>query len=184
MVSLVVVFWMFVVLFAIIGAMRGWAKEILVTTSVILGLALLTLLEKYVPYVTNLVSLTVHPPEGMDPATLKSSLITLFWLRSGIILFIVFFGYQTPSIARFAPKMTREKMQDFLLGIFLGALNGFLIMGSLWYYLNSSDYPFPLITAPEKVPALLNYLAPRLLGVPAIYFAVVIAFIFIIVVFL
>ena len=31
MVSLVVVFWMYVILFAIIGAMRGWARELLVS---------------------------------------------------------------------------------------------------------------------------------------------------------
>ncbi len=31
MVSLAFVFWMYVVLFAIIGGMRGWAKEILVS---------------------------------------------------------------------------------------------------------------------------------------------------------
>ncbi len=37
MVSLIVIFWMYVILFAIIGGMRGWAKELLVTFSVILA---------------------------------------------------------------------------------------------------------------------------------------------------
>ena len=37
MVSLTVLFGMFVVLFAIIGAMRGWAKELLVTSALVLG---------------------------------------------------------------------------------------------------------------------------------------------------
>ena len=40
MMSLAVVFWMYVILFAIIGGMRGWAKEILVSMSVILALLL------------------------------------------------------------------------------------------------------------------------------------------------
>ena len=44
MISLAVVFWMYVILFAIIGGMRGWAKEILVTFSVILALTFTTLL--------------------------------------------------------------------------------------------------------------------------------------------
>ena len=184
MVSLEVVLWIFVVLFAIVGAVRGWAKEVLVTFSVILALAFISLLEKYVPFVANLVSMTVLVPEDMDPETLRSELTTLFWLRSIIVILLVFFGYQSTSFARFAPKVTREKFQDGLLGIFLGAVNGFLIVGSIWYYLHSSNYPFDIITAPETTPAILSYLAPVLLGVPAIYFAVVIAFIFVIVVFI
>ena len=184
MVSLVVVFWMYVVLFAIIGAMRGWAKEALVTFSVILALALISLLEKYVPFVSSMVALTVSPPPTMDAASLKSGLTTLFWLRALIMVVLVFFGYQTPNIAKFAPKMTREKLQDTLLGTFLGMVNGFLIVGSIWFYLHSSDYPFKFIAAPDTAPVILNYLAPRLLGVPAIYFAVVVAFIFVLVVFL
>ena len=40
MMSIVILFWMFVILFAIVGWMRGWAKELLVSFSVILALAL------------------------------------------------------------------------------------------------------------------------------------------------
>ena len=34
MMSIVYVFWMYVILFAVIGALRGWAKELLVVFSV------------------------------------------------------------------------------------------------------------------------------------------------------
>ena len=54
MISLVFTFWMFVVLFGIIGLMRGWAKELLVVFSVILALAFNRLLERYVPVVNTL----------------------------------------------------------------------------------------------------------------------------------
>ena len=40
MMSLVYVFWMYVLLFAVIGMLRGWAKELLVAFSVVLALAL------------------------------------------------------------------------------------------------------------------------------------------------
>ena len=169
MVSILVVFWMYVALFAVIGAMRGWAKEILVTASVIVALTFSTLLEHYVQFVRDAIA---HQS------------VALFWLRTLILVILVFFGYQTPNIARFAPKMTREKFQDVLLGVFLGLVNGFLIAGSVWFYLHNSNYPFSFIKAPETTPLILNYLAPRLLGVPAIYFAVVVAFIFVIVVFI
>ena len=45
MMSLAIVFWMYVILFSVIGAMRGWAKEILVSFSVILALSFIALLE-------------------------------------------------------------------------------------------------------------------------------------------
>jgi uncharacterized membrane protein required for colicin V production len=168
-ISIAVVFWMYVILFAIIGGMRGWAKEILVTFSVILALTLTTLLQSYVPFVRDVVA-----KQGA----------TFFWMRTIILIMLVFFGYQTPNIARFAPKMTREKLQDTLLGIILGALNGFLIVGSVWHYMDFAQYPFAIITKPATDLLILKYLAPRLLGIPAIYFAVVIAFIFVIVVFI
>jgi uncharacterized membrane protein required for colicin V production len=176
MVSLTFVFWMYVVLFSVIGAMRGWAKELLVSFSVILALTFITLLERYVPFVQNL---------------RQADTTALFWLRSVILALLVFFGYQSPNIARFAPKMTREKLQDILLGVFLGGINGYLVVGTLWFYLHEAQYPFPAITAPLEGTAagnvalnLLKYMPPRLLGVPAIYFAVVLAFVFVLVVFI
>jgi hypothetical protein len=102
---------------------------------------------------------------------------------------LVFFGYQTPNISRFATKVSREKIQDILLGAVLGAVNGYLIAGTIWFYMADASYPFTkLITPPTgeiaKIAAsMLTYMPPRLLGIPGIYFAVVIAFIFVIVVF-
>ncbi len=177
MVSLTFVFWMYVVLFAIIGGMRGWAKEILVSFSVILALTLTTLLDHYVPFIRDVLA-------PNNPSL-------YFWLRAIILILLVFFGYQTPNISRFAPKMTREKFQDILLGVVLGALNGYLIAGTVWFYLHDANYPFALITPPDQntplgkaALTLLQYMPPRVLGIPAIYFAVVLAFIFVIVVFI
>jgi len=177
MMSLTVVFWMYVVLFAVIGGMRGWAKEILVSFSVILALAFTALLEHYVPFIRD-----VLVPK-------KDSVI--FWMRAIIMLVLVFFGYQTPNISRFAAKMTREKLEHIILGTVIGAVNGYLIAGSIWFYMNQAAYPFSVITAPDSTTtigkmalSLLQYLPPRLLGIPGIYFAVVVAFIFVLVVFI
>jgi uncharacterized membrane protein required for colicin V production len=176
MVSLSFVFWMYVVLFGIIGGMRGWAKELLVTFSVILALTFTTLLEHYVPFVRDVLQ--------------KDNVRLYFWLRSIILTLVVFFGYQTPHLARFAAKMTREKFQDILLGAFLGAINGYLVAGTIWYYMADAGYPFTnMITAPsgeiaKVAETMLHYMPPKLLGIPGIYFAVVIAFIFVIVVFI
>jgi uncharacterized membrane protein required for colicin V production len=174
-VSLIFVFWMYVILFSVIGGMRGWAKEMLVAFSVILALTFTTLLEHYVPFIRDV--LKVNSPE------------LYFWIRCIILILLVFFGYQTVNISRFAPKMNREKIQDILLGAFLGAVNGYLIVGTIWYYLADAKYPFSVITAPTGAlltvsTNMLHYMPPMLLGIPGIYFAVVIAFIFVIVVFI
>ncbi len=178
MVSLTFVFWMYVVLFSIIGAMRGWVKELLVSFSVILALTFITLLQNYIPILRD-----VLPKEST----------ALFWTRTIILVVLVFFGYQTPNLPRFAGKFTRERLQDALLGIFLGGINGYLIAGTLWFFMFEAHYPFAMITDPAKtgIPQIIEaankiipILPPRFLGVPAIYFAVVLSFVFVLVVFI
>jgi hypothetical protein len=176
MVSLTFVFWMYVVLFAVIGGMRGWAKEMLVSFSVILALTFTTLLSNYIPFIRDVL--------------IKDSQELYFWLRTIILFLLVFFGYQTPNIPRFAAKMNREKLQDIILGVVIGALNGYLIAGTIWFYMFDAGYPFPnVISAPtgdiaKVAESMLHYMPPKLLGIPGIYFAVVIAFMFVIVVFI
>jgi hypothetical protein len=120
----------------------------------------------------------------------KENPALFFWLRAIILGLLVFFGYQTPNVSRFAAKMTREKLQDAILGVVLGGLNGYLIAGTIWFYMADAAYPFPqVVSAPTGdiatvADAMLHYMAPKLLGIPGIYFAVVIAFIFVIVVFI
>jgi len=175
MISLTFAFWMLVVLFGVIGMMRGWAKELLVVFSVILSLAFNTLLKRYVPVVNAL------PDDGQ----------AIFWIRTIIVVVLVFFGYQTVALPRFATKAAREKLQDSLLGFVFGALNGYLVIGTLWFYLDQAAYPFAYIEAPKPTTEmglaalnLLQAMPPRLLGEPAIYFAVILAFIFVLVVFI
>ena len=176
MMSLTVVFWMYVILFAFIGGMRGWAKEIMVSFSVILALTFTTLLSNYVPFIRDVLQ--------------KDSKALYFWMRTIILLLLVFFGYQTPNIQRFAAKMTREKLEHIILGIVIGAINGYLIAGTIWFYMADAGYPFAKFISPptgdfaQTAETMLHYMPPKLLGIPGIYFAVVIAFIFVIVVFI
>lgn len=179
MMTLTFAFWLFVTLFAIIGAMRGWAKELLVTASAVLSIFVLSVLERYVPPVRDFLAAPNKAPE--------------FWMRTGVMFVLVFFGYQTPNIQKIAGgKFAREKLSDSLLGLFLGAINGFLIVSTIWYFMHQSGYPFEkYISAPSaenalSAPALrlIPYLAPQWLGIPVIYFAVAITFIFLIVIFI
>ncbi len=175
MMSIVYIFWMYVLLFAVIGAMRGWAKELLVAFSVITSLAVNLLLEKYIPLVRDL-----------DKAS-----SSVFWIRTIILTALVYFGYQTVSIPRLASKAARERLQDALFGAVLGGLNGYFIAGTVLYYNHVANYPYSNIVSRATDPAIaeviermMSYMPPRFLGEPGIYFAVIIILIFIIVVYI
>jgi uncharacterized membrane protein required for colicin V production len=175
MMSIVYLFWTSVLLFAFIGAMRGWVKELLVSFSAITALAVNLLLEKYIPLVK----------------TLDQASSSLLWIRTLILLTLVYFGYQTVvSIPRLASKATRDRLQDTLFGAVLGGFNGYLVAGSILYYMHMANYPYPDILSRPTDPAIvasidvmLKYMPPRFLGEPSIYFIVIIILIFIIVVF-
>lgn len=177
MIGLDVFFWIMVVLFAIIGLNRGWAKEMLVTFAIILGIFIINVMETFVPFFKNLV--------GEDQAGM------IFWVRTMLTLALVFFGYQGPNIPRLAAtnRFVREKFQDSLLGFFIGALNGFLVIGALWFFMDKAGYPFAdIISAPpagdagEASRQLISVLPPVWLHSPTIYFAVAISFAFVLVV--
>ncbi|HSO10881.1 MAG TPA: CvpA family protein [Anaerolineales bacterium] len=176
MMSIVYVFWMYVILFGVIGAMRGWAKELLVSFSVILSLSLTHVLRKYIPLARDL-------PET-DPS--------LFWVRTIILLVLVYFGYQTViSIPHLASRAARERLQDTLFGAILGGLNGYFVAGSILYYIHVADYSFQNIILKPTDPELLQtvnqmmvYMPPQLLGEPGIYFAIILAFVFVLVVYI
>ena len=174
MISIVYVFWMYVLLFAVIGLLRGWAKELLVGFSVVVALALNFIVHKFVPVIS----------------TLKENDIALFWFRTSVFVILVYFGYQTViSVARLQAGGRRERLQDSLFGFFLGGINGYLIAGTVWYYLSKAGYPglsYQEPTNPAVIAAiqnLLNTMPPRLLGEPWIYFAVILVLIFILVVY-
>jgi hypothetical protein len=179
MISILVVFYLFVFLFAVIGAMRGWAKELLVIFSVILALAFIAMLETLIPVVGPFV--TSNP-------TIQ------FWLRITIVVVMVFFGYQTPKLGRFSKAAERrDRIQDVMLGFIMGAISGYFIVGTLWSFVDSAGYPFgdwlipptPQQPLGEAALNIVRYLPPVWLGKPPIiYIAVVLAFIFVIVVFI
>ncbi len=175
MMSIVYIFWMYVILFAIVGVMRGWAKELLVSFSVILALAVNHVLRQYVPVAQSL--------EEND--------VALFWVRTIILLVLVYFGYQTVvSIPHLAARAARERLQDSLFGAILGGFNGYLVSGTILYYMHLANYPYPkVISAPteaivQTVNQMMLYMPPQLLGVPGIYFAIILAFVFVLVVYI
>ena len=216
MISLAVVFYIFVFFFALIGGLRGWAKELIVIFSVVLTLFVIWVFESYIgvvstPFITLdkqygyvaqdvQADIVVIPPEelvrfkDLPTDTARGEYRTQFWLRTSILIVVVFFGYQTPAVlARLGRSAGREKIQDFLLGLVLGGVNGYLIMGTLWSYMHSAHYIFePYIVAPtgddplmNTAKTLISLLPPAWLSTtPIIFIAISLAFLFVLVVFI
>lgn len=200
MISILAAFWMFIILFGLIGAMRGWAKELLVIFSIVLALFLIYVLETFTAFIVPFEDIlgqveNLSPYTGFEtlPAPIQDELKVQFWTRGAIVGILAFFGYQTPRLAALREKARREKIQDVLLGAVLGLGSGFFIIGTLWWYMAAAHYPFgPEIMPPQPGTPLgdaalsaLKYFPPvfasNQLG---LFFAVVIAFMFVLVVFI
>ena len=165
MISLSVLFYVLVALFVLIGAMRGFGKEIVVCASSIL--ALFTI-EVVIPRIFG------------DTSGSKR-----FWINTIVIVFCAFAGYQTPNLRQFAEniRFQRGPFRDMLAGALMGGINGYILISSLWFYLEEAQYPFEAITAPDlatemgqNAAKILASAFPTYMHVPALYYAVVIAF--------
>jgi len=174
------------VLFALIGSLRGWGKEIIVAFSVILALFVEHVLLTFVPPIRGL--LIGMAPQGR------------FYTRSVLFIIITVFGYASPTIvSQLGAKVARERLQDLLLGFFIGLINGFLIVGTLLSFLSTANYGAPPDQAGVPgiggiVPPVLDsisanmmaFMPPELIAKSGamLYIAVAAAFVFVIVVFI
>ena len=118
---------------AAIGFMRGWTKELIATAGIVLALFTLKQFETIL----------------VDPLT-EGQQASKFYLQAAILLMMGFFAYQTPpeAISRVSGRRSnREGIQDGILGALVGAWNGYLLVGSLWWYMDNLEYPLsPYIT--------------------------------------
>jgi hypothetical protein len=179
MIAIETVFWMFLVVFCFIGFVRGWAREILVTASVILAYFMI-----YVMLNFGLVARFLTAGQVPD-----SNVITIqqFWFQVIILLLLVFFGYETPSIPRLAGnRFKRDNFRDSALGFIVGGFNGYMVLGSLWHFMGQANYPYEFIVTQfsQEAMDLYNRLPPTwLMESPTILVAVIVAFLFLIIVF-
>ncbi len=187
MIELSAVFWIFVVLSGIIGLMRGWVREIQVTSAAVLALFII---EKISPWVwTVLISRTPAEMLAADPL---GTLRRLVMLKAAILLIVVFFGYQGPVVINFATggrakgaSKARDTIQEGILGLGMGLINGYLIVGALWWYLHVAQYPFPWMISPLPDSAsagMISMLPLRYLASPWLEVLVVIFFLVVLVV--
>jgi hypothetical protein len=129
--------WALALFFAIIGFMRGWNREIGATAGIFLGMFALFQLDSLLR--TIMIWLGIIQRDQM------------FLIQASIFLAIVFFAYQNRVLVGGGRRRegTRDNLQSNLLGSMMGFVNGYLVGGSLWYFLDINEYPLaPLVLAP------------------------------------
>ena len=187
MIELSAVFWFMVALFGVIGLMRGWVREIQATAAAVLAMFII---EQISPWVWTV--LVERTPADLLAADPLGTLRRLVMLKAAILLIVVFFGYQGPVVIQFATSgraktnRPRETIQEGILGLGVGLLNGYLIIGALWWYVHVSQYPFDWIISPLNFPdsasaAMISSLPLRYLASPWLEILVVVFFLIVLV---
>lgn len=127
MISLGTLFWLMIILFGVIGALRGWTKEVIATSGLVLSLFTLN---QFGAVLIGLLSNT--PTTATAPIERQH-----FYILAMVHLSIAFFSYQGPAFAgtRVRDRLrVRDSVQDKLLGGLVGGLNGYLIFGTVWAF--------------------------------------------------
>ncbi len=199
MISIQTYFWFMVLFFGLIGFMRGWTREIIATSALVLSLFAVNQFGGF------LIGLFGNAPS--DPIELADPYRPLrqqFYILALIHIVITFFGYQGPALAgnlaggRFTARL-RQGLQERLLGLVVGGINGYLIFGTVWSFLEYRQVapgiyerlarnvpygfdPATLIRPEYDAVATLVERLPLPLLAPYLPFLIVLVFLFVIVV--
>lgn len=132
--------------FTLVGIVRGFLKELGVTTVLLVLLFGLSRLEDRIPQVltstVGAVGYTV--PEVSEPA--GQSIWASFYIL--VIVFVTLISYHGETLA-FAGKPPKGP-KGILFGSLTGLFNGYLVAGSLWYFLDKYDYPIKILQISQE----------------------------------
>ena len=152
MISIAWMFYLLVAFFASVGALRGWQREVISLAGLIgsiaalnqFGFTLVDLGNRVLQFFNN-----VQQPDDIFFLDKR-----FFWVQFVFHILIAFFSYQV--IARIADRTPGSRFGDRLrfgfqrrfIGGFLGAINGYLLIGALWGFLEYRLTPAGYIRLP------------------------------------
>jgi hypothetical protein len=132
MIELSAVLVMMTIFFGIIGYLRGWNRELIAMAGIILGLFALFQFD-------TLIRGAILRGVALDQ---------VFIIQASLFIIVVFFSYQTRALGG-GRNEGRSNLQESILGAIVGGINGYLIWGSLWYFMDINNYPLaPAVIAP------------------------------------
>ena len=125
-----------VLIFAVVGVVRGFLKELGVTLVLIVTLFGLTQFSNNFKRVMEFAATTTSV-QAVRQVSDKSPWWLVFYVFA--LLGAMFIAYQGYVIKY--PGNERPGIQGMLLSLMIGAINGYLAAGSLWYYVNKYQEP-------------------------------------------
>lgn len=133
MIELSAVLFMMTIFFGFIGYLRGWNRELIAMAGIILGLFALFQFD-------TLIRGAILRGVALDQ---------VFIIQASLFIIVVFFSYQTRALGG-GRGDGRSNLQESILGAIVGGINGYLIWGSLWYFMDINNYPLaPAVIAPS-----------------------------------
>lgn len=125
-----IVFLVVIAIFGAIGVVRGWQRELGVTTMLLLALFIITF--TFSTAVGDRVNSAL-----VSVGVSEAQLVTIQSLFAvGLLLVVTFISYQ--GLGLVYPGTSKKPFLSLLIGL----LNGYLLAGSTWYYLALAGWPF------------------------------------------
>lgn len=132
MIGLSSLMWTAAVFFAFMGALRGWKRELVGTMGIVLGAFGLFQFDSLL--------------RGSLYALLSNEQV--FVIQLTVLILIAVLAYRSQRIVS---ASSRRWLRDRLPGALVGFANGYLIAGSIWYFLDINLYPFSqFVSAPAE----------------------------------
>jgi len=149
MVEIQQLFVILIVVMGIIGMVRGFLKELGVTLVLV---ATLFALDRLIPIVNGFINSGGFGFLGLGPVPETPSTDNiLFLLFAAMMVGATYIAYQGETLAY--EGNNPKGIVGTLLGFLIGAVNGYLLFGTIWWLLNFYQYPFGLVAQPLPVPA-------------------------------
>ena len=167
MASIEVFFGAVVFIFMLIGLVRGFLRELGVTTILMF---LLFFLSQFEPQLDKGMVRVFAVGGRFLPLGNESLLKCIFFLF--VIIATSFVSYEGETLA-FGGQPLRGT-QGITLGLLTGFMNGYLIAGSIWYYMHKFGYPLEFLGfSADKLSNLANsivdFLPITFLGKPILF---------------
>lgn len=132
MIQLSSLMWVAGIFFALLGFIRGWGREVVATAGILLALFALF---QFDSILRGTLFILISPTQS-------------FFVQAAIFSVIAYIAYQARGIV--PERRGSETLQSGVLGGLFGFFNGYLIAGSLWYFMDINGYPLtPYVTAPS-----------------------------------
>lgn len=129
-------FGVIVFVFALIGVARGFLRELGVTT---IMMFLLFFLSRFEPFLDMGLQRAMSVGGRFISAQNAGTDPLKCWIFILVIIAAAFVSYQGETLT-FGGQPPRGA-QGILLGLLMGMLNGYLVAGSIWFYMDKYAYP-------------------------------------------